>query len=301
MKKLLLLAGLLIAAPYFSDASLRVFACEPEWASLAEEIGGDKVSTFSATHAQQNPHYIRARPSLIAKIRRADLLICSGAGLEVGWLPILLQKADAALQPGRRGYINASDHVTVLELPTVVDRSLGDIHPEGNPHVHLNPANVLKVANVIYERLCQLDAENAPYYQNRLEQFQQRWTIASAKWKKRSASLKGTSVVVYHKNFTYLLDWLEMKKVGSLEPKPGLPPTASHLNQLLKEAETTELSLIIHTPYENDKAAQWLSSRTGTTVVELPYTIGGNEQSNDLFGLYDQTISLLIEAVSNER
>jgi len=293
MKNLLLLVGLLIAAPYFSDASLRVFACEPEWASLAEEIGGDKVSTFSATHARQTPHYIRARPSLIAKIRRADLLICSGAGLEVGWLPVLLQKAGSTLQPGRVGFISASDHVPVLEVPTVVDRSLGDVHPEGNPHVHYHPDNIVKIANVICERLCQLDAEHAVYYQNRLEQFRQRWTTAAATWKKQSAAPKGKSVVVSHKNFSYLIDWLEMKQVGSLEPKPGLPPTASHLNQLLANTKANELSLIIHTPYENDKAAQWLSSRTGTSVVQLPYTIGGDDQSDDLFGLYERTISLL--------
>jgi zinc/manganese transport system substrate-binding protein len=297
MKNLLLLVGLLIVAPYFSSASLRVFACEPEWASLAKEIGGEKVSTFSATHAQQNPHYIRARPSLIAKIRRADLLICSGAGLEVGWLPVLIQKASSTLQPGRIGYISASDHVSILEVPTVVDRSLGDIHPEGNPHVHYHPDNIVKVANVICERLCQLDAEQAVYYQKRLEKFRQRWATAAAIWKEQSAALKGKSVVVYHKNFSYLINWLEMKQVGSLEPKPGLPPTASHLNQLLANAETNELSLIILTPYENNKAASWLSSRTGSTVVQLPYTIGGDEHSDDLFSLYERTISLLNEAL----
>jgi zinc/manganese transport system substrate-binding protein len=205
--------------------------------------------------------------------------------------------ASSTLQPGRIGYISASDHVSILEVPTVVDRSLGDIHPEGNPHVHYHPDNIVKVANVICERLCQLDAEQAVYYQKRLEKFRQRWATAAAIWKEQSAALKGKSVVVYHKNFSYLINWLEMKQVGSLEPKPGLPPTASHLNQLLANAETNELSLIILTPYENNKAASWLSSRTGSTVVQLPYTIGGDEHSDDLFSLYERTISLLNEAL----
>ena len=133
--------SLVLSAASFAADNINILACEPEWASLAEELGGGHVKVFSATHAKQNPHFIRARPSLISKARRADMIMCSGAGLEAGWLPILIQKGSSRIQPGKPGYFLAADFVPVLEIPTVLDRSLGDIHPEGNPHVHLNPHN----------------------------------------------------------------------------------------------------------------------------------------------------------------
>ena len=140
-------------APAVSFAKMSVFACEPEWAALSKEIGGDRVKTFSATSAKQDPHYIRARPSLISKVRKADLLVCSGAGLEAGWLPILLKKAGSGLQPASAGHLMAADIVKLLEIPVVVDRRMGDIHPEGNSHVHLNPYNLIIVGRSLADRL----------------------------------------------------------------------------------------------------------------------------------------------------
>ena len=160
----LLLPGLFFLAPAPSLAKVNVFACEPEWAALAQEIGGDKVEVFAATSAMQDPHYIRARPSLISKARRADLLLCSGASLEIGWLPILLQKASSDIQPGSVGYLMAADVVTMLEVPVVVDRSMGDVHPEGNPHVHLNPYNLMTVGEALADRLSGVDSENTSFY-----------------------------------------------------------------------------------------------------------------------------------------
>ena len=296
---IVLLVGLLCAASHPAQAELNIFSCEPEWAALAKEIGGDKVNTFSATHARQDPHYIRARPSLISKARRADLILCSGAGLEQGWLPILLQKSGAAVQPGTKGFLVAADLVPILDKPKVLDRSLGDIHPEGNPHVHLNPQNVLLVARELAKRLESIDAANAAFYRDRLKDFTIRWKQAMAGWKKKAAGLQGKSVVVHHKAFSYLLDWLDMKAVASLEPKPGIPPTTSHLEGLLQQLKKRPADLIIRTPYEPDKASEWLSEKTSIPDVVLPYTVDGLAESGSLFAVFDRSISILKGAMQS--
>ncbi len=292
--------GLLMAAPLTVQAEVNIFACEPEWAALAEEIGGDKVEAFAATHAKQDPHHIRARPSLIAKARHADLILCSGAGLEVGWLPILLQKAGADVQPGSAGYLMASEYVLILEKPAVVDRSMGDVHPEGNPHVHLNPNNILLVAKELTKRLASIDAPNAVFYHKQLEGFSARWQKAMDGWKSNASSLKGKAVVVHHRAFSYLLTWLEMKTVASLEPKPGIPPTTSHLEGLLQQLKAKPAKVIIRTPYEPDDASEWLSEKTGTPAVVLPYTIDGDNKSGNLFALFNRSISLLKGAMDDK-
>src|SRR5262245_16944229 len=169
-------------------AALNVFACEPEWGALAEELGGDKVSAYSATTALQDPHRIEARPSLIARIRSADLLICSGSELEIGWLPLLLtQSGNRKIQLGTPGYLEASQYVAKLEVPKVIDRAMGDIHPGGNPHVHTDPRNIAKVAAVLEERLAQLDPGNAGTYHSRAKSFLERWQTAIARWEKEAA------------------------------------------------------------------------------------------------------------------
>ena len=274
---------------------VKVFACEPEWAALAQEIGGDKVEAFAATSAVQDPHYIRARPSLISRARKADLLLCSGASLEIGWLPILLQKASSDLQPGSIGYLMAADLVTMLEVPVVVDRSMGDVHPEGNPHVHLNPYNLMKVGEALADRLSGIDSENASSYKNSYRDFSSRLRKAISRWESEAAVLKGKPVVVHHKSFAYLIDWLGMKRVGTLEPKPGIPPTTSHLKNLLRELRSSPADVIIRTPSDPDDASEWLSEKTGIKAIMLPYTVGGDSQSGDLFALFDRTIALLKE------
>lgn len=296
---LLITLGLLITSclAYASD-QINVFACEPEWASLAQEIGGDNVKDFAATSARQDPHHIRAKPSLIAAMRRADLVVCSGAGLEIGWLPILLEKAgNSRTTPGNDGYLLAANYVPVLEKPKRLDRADGDVHPEGNPHVHLNPHNIALVAKEMTSRLSKVDPTNAGNYHRNYDNFISRWNTAMSNWQKQAVSLKGKTVVVHHKSFNYLLDWLKMEEVASLEPKPGLPPTTAHLESLLQKLKSSPAKVIIRTPYEPDDASEWLSEKTGTPAIVLPFTIGGNEQSSDLFGLFDSSIKLLKVAV----
>ena len=288
---------LLYLFPLPALAAVNVFACEPEWASLAEEIGGDKVTAFAATSARQDPHHIRARPSLIAKARDADLILCSGAGLEVGWLPLLLQKAGANVQPGKPGYLEAASVVTVLEKPTgAVDRSMGDVHPEGNPHVQLDPHNIALVARELTARLSAIDAENASYYQGRGQAFDTRWQSAIKGWEARAAKLKDAPVVVHHRSFVYLLHWLGMKEVAALEPKPGIAPSMGHLENLLLQLEASPARIILRSSYDPAEASQWLSEKTGTPAIVLPYTVGGDEQSSNLFSLFDRSVTLLTEA-----
>ena len=296
----LILIGLFCIIPNLSYAIVNIFACEPEWESLAKEIGGEKVKTFSATHANQNPHYIRARPSLISKAVKADIIFCSGAGLEVGWLPLLLQKASGSVQPGTEGYLMASDFVKVLEKTMVADRTMGDVHPEGNPHVHLNPHNIFLVAKELTKRLELIDATNKSFYRSRFNSFTLRWRESINQWEKNSSDLKGMQVVVHHKTFSYLIDWLELTEVASLEIKPGIPPTASHLERLLQQFKIKSPDAIIRTPFEPDNASIWLSEKINSPAIVLPYTINGDASSVDLFALFENSINLLKGAFNDQ-
>jgi zinc/manganese transport system substrate-binding protein len=276
-------------------AAVNVFACEPEWGALAQELGGDRVSVFSATTAKQDPHRIEARPSLIARIRNADLLICSGSELEVGWLPLLLtQSGNDRIQPGTPGFIEASQYVVKLEIPKVVDRSLGDIHPAGNPHIHLDPRNLAKVGAVVTERLAELDRANADFYRARAESFGKRWQEAIQKWQQRAQPLKGVPIVVYHKDMSYFINWTGMREAGSLEPKPGIPPTPAHLAELVDRMKRNPAKVVVYSAYNDPRPAEFLSQRANVPGIMLPYTVGGTEQAKDLFGLFDDTIERLL-------
>lgn len=275
---------------------VRILACEPEWAALAEEIGGDDVIVHSATHGRQDAHHIRARPSLIAKVRLADIVFCSGAELEVGWLPVLMQRgARRIVQPGQPGHIMAADHVEVMERPEVIDRSLGDIHPSGNPHVHLDPRNITVLADVLADRLAHIDPSRSDAYRERLASFQSRWADAMAGWQKRTEQLRGMKVIVHHKAWPYLLVWSGLERVTALERVSGIPPTASHLAEVFELARNSGAKVIIRAPFEPIDASDWLFGKTAIPVVELPFTVGGHPEVQDLFSLFDVTLTLLEE------
>jgi zinc/manganese transport system substrate-binding protein len=283
-----------ITLPSAAYAELRIFACEPEWAALAREVGGDKVNAFSATHVGQDPHYIRARPSLVSQIRRADLLFCSGAGLEAGWLPILMQRgAKSGIQPGKLGHLIAVDHVPVLEIPAVLDRRLGDIHAEGNPHVHLDPRNILILARELTNRLTMLDEENAAHYRKRLKNFETSWSRALEGWEVRAKKLSGMAVIVHHKSWVYLVSWLGLHQMATLEPKPGMPPTPSHLTALLKMSRGQSVKAIMRTPYDPANGSEWLATKTDIPAIVLPYTVARDAGPGALSQMFERTLSLL--------
>ncbi|HEY5293183.1 MAG TPA: zinc ABC transporter substrate-binding protein [Burkholderiales bacterium] len=283
----------LLAQP--ATAALKVLACEPEWGALVQELAGDKASVSSATTALQDAHHIEARPSLIARARNADLVVCTGSELEVGWLPLLLtQSGNARIQPGAPGNLETSQLVPRLEIPKVLDRSLGDIHPAGNPHIHLDPHNIAKVAQMLGDRLAQLDPANAEAYRTRTAAFLARWRDAIRRWEAEAAPLRGLTMVVYHKNMAYLNAWLGLREVGSLEPKPGIPPTTAHLAGLVARMQAEPAKVIVYMAYNNPQAAEFLSERTKIPAVMLPYTVGGSDRAKDLFGLFDDTLARLL-------
>jgi zinc/manganese transport system substrate-binding protein len=289
-----LLLGVLVSSP--AQAKLKVFACEAEWGSLLTELAGDKVDVDVATTALQDVHVIEAKPSLIAKVRAADLVVCTGAQLEIGWLPQLVRQSGNARVASGAGSFMAAAQVKTLEKPTALDRANGDVHPDGNPHIQMDPRRVLIVARQLDARLAQLDPANASIYRQRLADFEQRWLAAMVKWKAEAAPLKGRKVVVHHISWVYLWDWLGLQEIGALEPRPGVPPTAAHLSELVATTKNSNTLAIVRAAYQDPKPADWLSQRTGVPAVTLPFTVGGDAQSKDLFGLFDSTIAKLLAA-----
>ncbi|HEX5339589.1 MAG TPA: zinc ABC transporter substrate-binding protein [Gammaproteobacteria bacterium] len=292
-KLIVISLALVFSAPAFAD--LKVFTCEPHWAALVKVIGGDHVEVTSATGAYNDPHYIQARPSLISKMRRADLVVCNGAQLEIGWLPILLRQGDnPKVQPGQPGYLEAATLMQLLDVPTSVDRAQGDIHPDGNPHVQTDPNNIALVAPVLEQRMAQLDPANAAYYQQHYQTFNTKFSAAIKHWTEEAAPLKGMQIIAYHEGWVYMAHWLGIDVVGHLEPKPGIPPSPAHLAELLTQIRSQHVQGIIYTPYEDEQAADWLSSRTGIPAAKIPDTVGA-DRDPDLFTYYNVMVQQLLK------
>ena len=289
---------LLIAlAAQTARAELKVLACEPEWGALVQELAGDKASVYLATTGLQDPHHIQARPSLVAAARGSDLLVCTGAELEVGWLPVLIrQSGNNAIQPGKPGNFETANYVRKLEVPDRLDRADGDVHAAGNPHIQTDPRNIALVAEPLARRLAELDPANAAVYQARNADFMLRWKAAIQRWEKEAAPLHGTPVVVQHKAFPYLQQWLGLVEVAVLEPKPGVEPTSSHLSAVLAGLQTRPAKMILRAAYNDGRGAEWLAERTKLPIVVLPFTVGGDEQAKDLFSLFDDTVQRLLKA-----
>ncbi|HEY4133979.1 MAG TPA: zinc ABC transporter substrate-binding protein [Alphaproteobacteria bacterium] len=280
-------------------ADVNVFACEPEWASLTKELGGDKVSVYMATQASQDPHQIQARPSLIAHARAADLAVCTGAELEIGWLPqIQRQATNGKILPGAKGSFEAARYVHLLDVPERLDRADGDVHAAGNPHIQTDPRNIAAVAKPLADRLAELDPANAAYYASRYHAFDERWTMAMQGWTLQAASLRGLPIGTQHKNWTYLLDWLGMTETVTLEPKPGIPPSSGYLAQVVDTVRQQPIRLVIRAAYEDSRPSDFLKDRAGVPVAVLPFTVGGSDGAKDLFGLFDDTLNRLLAAAN---
>ncbi len=298
LRLMLAAAGALFAAPALA---LNVFACEPEWGALVKELGGPAVDVYTATSALQDVHKIQARPSLIAKYRQADLLVCTGAELEIGWLPALAEKGNnPRVAPGAAGFFEASRAVTMLEVPASVDRALGDVHPYGNPHIQTGPRNIHLVAVALAARLAQLDAAHAPQYRERAQAFDAKWREAMARWALRAKPLAGVAVVSAHRSWAYLYDWLGIREVAALEPKPGIPPSAGHLENVLSGLKQTPARMIVRAAYQDARPAEWLSERAGIPAAELPFSVGGAPGTDDLVGLFDVTLDRLLQALEKK-
>lgn len=296
MKYLLLLLVGLMTLP--AQAALKVFATVPEWGALVQEIGGDKVEVFTATTGLQDPHHIQAKPSLIAKARNADLIVSTGAELEIGWLPLLQRESgNTRIQAGQPGLFEAARHVSLRDLPSRLDRSEGDVHPGGNPHIQTDPRNMLAVGAALTERMAELSPGDAAIYRANWKTFSERWKAALMRWEKQAAPLKGVPIAVQHKAFPYLEEWLGLKEVAALEPKPGVEPSAAYLSKLLAQTTATPPKLVLRAAYQSAQASEWFGREAKVSVVVVPFTVGGSEKAKDLFGLFDDTLDRLLGAL----
>ncbi len=285
-----------------AHAALKVFACEPEWGALAAAIGGGDVDVYTATTALQDPHQIQARPALIARLRNADIAVCTGAELEIGWMPVLLrQSSNAKVQPGQPGYFEAAQQVTLLEKPERIDRAEGDVHPAGNPHIQTDPRNMRIVAAGLANRLAATDPADAAGYAQREQQFDASLAAAMQRLAVEAAPLKGVKFVSYHKSWIYLANWLGMTEAANIEPKPGVPPGSAYIAELLDRIPALKARMIVYAAYEDPKPSQFVAEKSHLPAVMLPFTVGGTDGAKDLIGLYDDTVKRLLAAVGGKR
>ena len=291
----MLACALLVGAPV--QAQLNVFATVPEWGALAEELGGDKIKVYVATNALQDPHRVQARPSLLARARSAQLLLATGADLEIGWLPILQRDSgNPRILPGAPGMFEASQYVQLLGIPTSVDRSMGDVHAAGNPHIQTDPRNFLPIARALTERLILLDSVNSSFYQDRLRSFLFKWQANIDRWATIALPLRGEKIWVQHDGFLYLNDWLGLVQVGTLESSPGVDPSVAHLGTVLQRQNQLKGRVIVTSAYAGDAASKWFSERATIPLVVLPFTVGGNKEASTLEAFFEDTVARLVKA-----
>jgi zinc/manganese transport system substrate-binding protein len=287
-------AGLLAGAAQ----AFTVFACEPEWAALARTMM-PSAGVHVATHARQDPHHIEARPALIAQLRRADLAVCTGASLEAGWLPMLQQRAgNPRVRDGAPGMFYVSDHVDLIDPQPGVGLFDGDVHPEGNPHVQLDPRRVLDAARALAARMAELVPAEQAAIGERLAGFESDWTRRIADWERRAAPLRGRTVAAQHATHGYLWHWLGIVQVADLEPRPGMAPTPGHLQRLLQSLQAAPPLAIVVAPYHDPRAGRWLAGQLGARVPlrVLPSTVEDDAAPDALARLFEQALQPLLDA-----
>jgi zinc/manganese transport system substrate-binding protein len=273
---------------------LHVVAAYPYIGDLVDRIGGKNVRVFCLARGDYNPHVIIPRPSFIAKVRGADLLVISGAQLEIGWLPPLLRQANnPAVQPGERGFLDLSRYVTLIDVPAAVSREHGDVHPEGNPHYYLDPENIPPLAKAIKDKLAELDPENARYYGSNYEEFVQLWELRRREWDRAMQPLKNTRVVEYHKNYDYFLRRYGLVLAGTVEPLPGIPPTSSHIERLETLLAANPARFILQDVYNPDDASRHLTERLGVKLILLPHDVGAVREAHNVVALFDELVRRL--------
>lgn len=303
MKKTLLWIALAIAT-YAGNASaadkLKVVTTTADLASLAKEIGGERIDATSIARGYQDPHFVEPKPSFLLLLRGADLLIAVGLDLEISWLPPLLdQSRNNAIRPGSRGYLDVSRGVQILDRPSgPVNRSMGDVHPMGNPHYWLDPANAVRIAIQIEQKLEELDAAGAQYYRTRLNNFKVRINEANKRWMAALAPYRGAKIVTYHNSWPNFAKHFGLNVVGYVEPKPGVPPSPSHTFSLINLMKEQKVKAIVMEPYFDHKTPQSVADRTGAKLVVLYPSVGGAKAgTGDYFQLFDYNIAELIKGL----
>jgi ABC-type Zn uptake system ZnuABC Zn-binding protein ZnuA len=289
----------LLLVPVVAGAQVRVVATTEDLGSLAREIGGDKVAVVSLAKGYQDPHFVDPKPSFILAVSRADLLIVVGRELEIGWLPPLLASSrNAKIQPGNKGYLDASQNVRILEIPTgQLTRAMGDVHPLGNPHYWLEPGNGRRVAQSIRDTLSGLSPADKAFFAQRYADFDQRLATAEKRWDAAMAPYKGTKVVTYHRSWPNFMDRFGLDVMGYVEPKPGIPPSPSHTLELIEDMKRQGVKLIVVEPYFDLKTPQAVANQVGGKVLVLAPSVGGAKEAGDYIQLFDYDINLLTGAL----
>jgi len=297
MNRLLLLAALLL--PYHARAALDVVTTTEGLAALVREVGGERVKVQSLSRGIQDPHFVDANPTLAVKLRQADLLVDVGLDLEIGWLPPLVnQSRNADIQPTGPRRFTAASAVQVMELPRgPVDRSMGDLHPAGNPHFLSDPRRARKVAEGLEQKLTALDGAGAATYRQRLADFERRLDGDEARWRAELAPEKGRRVIPYHNSLIYFLDWAGLQAAGYLEPKPGVAPPPSHLAELVGVVKAQGVKAILLENFHDRKSADVVAKHTGAKVVVLPGDVGGTPEARTWESYEDQLVKLVSGAV----
>jgi zinc/manganese transport system substrate-binding protein len=296
---ILALAAALVGAAAPAGAALSVVTTTEDLAAIAREVGGDKIKVESLSRGYQDPHYVEAKPSLVFKLNKADLLIAVGRELEIGWLPPLItQSRNAKIQPGASGYLDASLTAKILDIPTgQITRAMGDVHPQGNPHYWLDPDNGKRIAKAIERKLASMDAANAAAYAQREEDFERRLTAADKGWQAQMASYKGIKIVTYHRSWPNFTDHFGLDVMGYVEPRPGIPPSPSHTIDLIRAMKAQNVKIILVEPYFDLKTPNSIARETGARVLVLPPSVGGVPEVTDYIKLFDYDIRLLTEAI----
>jgi zinc/manganese transport system substrate-binding protein len=298
-RMILLLMALLAAAPMSAQGKLSVMTTTEDLASIAREIGGDRVAIEAMARGYQDPHFVEAKPSFILKLQKADVLIVVGRDLEIGWLPPLIQQSrNGKIQPGADGYVDASLQAQILEMPTTqVTRAMGDVHPLGNPHYWMDPENGKRVGKTIADKFSQMRPNDRAYFAQRLADFSSRVDAALKRWQAQMAPYKGTKVVTYHRSFPNFAERFGLDIIGYVEPKPGIPPSPQHTLDLQSEMKRQNVKLVLVEPYFDLKTPNAIGRATNAEVLVMPPSVGGVKEVSDYFKLFDYDINLLVEAI----
>ena len=300
---LALLLVLAAATPAHAAGKLRVVTSTTDLASLASEVGGDRIEVQAIAKGYQDPHFVEAKPSFLLLLRKADLLISVGLQLEIGWLPPLVtQCGNPKIQPGASGYIEAAQFADILEIPAgQITRAMGDVHPLGNPHYWLDPRNGLRIARGIQQKLAQMKPEDAAYFEQRFQNFSQRMGEAEKRWDEQMKPYRGRKVVTYHRSWPNLVKRFGLDVVGYVEPKPGIPPSPGHIVELMRMMKRDNVKLILVEPYFDLKTPNSVARETGAQVVVLLPSVGGEKEVTDYFKLFDYDVNLLLRALQATR
>ncbi len=294
------LIAALMAAPAFAD--LRVATSLTDLASVAQFVGGKHVTATSLCRGFEDPHFVPAKPSLMKEIQHADVFVSVGLELDGGWLPLVLPGSrNPKIQPGAPGFVNASDGVPVLEKPSgTVSRAEGDVHPLGNPHYYLDPKNLEIVADHLAKVFSDLDPANAADYAANAKAFDARMETSLAGWEQKMAPYKGTSIVVYHKNFVYFADRFGLKLFGTVEPKPGIPPNPKYVNDLATSMKQAGVKVVVYQPYYNAESSGQVAQRAAGVAVEVPTEVGGMPGADDVFKKFDLMVGTIADALAGK-